>query len=296
VAGKLGQLERVHPNLRVQLLGMTTQADRLPYVSLYEIGGKGLFVKELEEALLDGRADIAVHSMKDVPVELPPGLTIPVMCTRETPWDAFVSTRFSTLEALPLGAVVGTSSLRRISQLLRIRPDLQLKKLRGNINTRLKKLDAGEYDAIIIAAAGLLRLGFTDRIAQMLPKNQFLPAAGQGVLGIECIAKDQELIHLVMALQNSRTFACVSAERAMCKQLNAGCQTPVAGYAELEGSQLTLTGFVATLDGQTVLSAKHSADVSEVDVLGLSVANDLLAQGAAEILAQARHVSGFNEL
>jgi hydroxymethylbilane synthase len=278
------QLEKHHPNLQVNLLGMTTQADRMPYISLAQIGGKGLFVKELEEALLDGRADIAVHSMKDMPMDYPQGLEVPVVCERETPWDAFVSNQYSSFEDLPKGAIVGTSSLRRQSQLLFLRPDIQIRPLRGNVNTRLARLDNNEFEAIILAAAGLKRLGFESRIQQILSPELFLPAVAQGVLGIECRQEDHLTKKLIASLNHAATSLCVTAERAMCKRLGGGCQVPIASFAELKNNKLILSGLVASVDGAVVLQACHENTITNANKLGIAVADDLLSQGAAEIL------------
>jgi hydroxymethylbilane synthase len=276
------ELQKAYPLLKIELLGMTTQADRMPYVSLAEMGGKGLFVKELEEALLDGRADIAVHSVKDVPMLLPKHLAMTVFCQRETPFDAFVSNDFKNLLALPRGAVVGSSSLRRQSQLLNMRPDLNITKLRGNINTRLKKLDAGEYAAIILAAAGLKRLDFHTRIAQVFSPQDVLPAVGQGVLGIECRENDSETLGIIKILNHVPTYLCVSAERAMCRHLQAGCQTPVGAYARIEEGKIILNGLVASPDGKTLLKAEYRG--TDTEQVGRQVGEALWAQGAEKIL------------
>lgn len=282
------RLEQLHPHLAVKLLGLTTQADRLPYISLAEIGGKGLFVKELEEALLDGRADIAVHCMKDMPVDLPPGLCMPVICEREEPWDVFISNAYASLEDLPAMSVVGTSSLRRQSQLLALRPDIEIKALRGNVNTRLAKLDSNEYSAIILASAGIRRLGFQMRIRQILSGDHFLPSAGQGALGIECRAADHEVQALIAMLNDPLTNTCVSAERAMCRQLRAGCQVPVAALAHLHQDNIIMRGMVATVDGKKVLRASQVTKPELAVAAGIVVANELLDQGAEEILQDLR--------
>lgn len=279
------RLLETHLSLSVELLGMTTQADRMLDISLSTVGGKGLFVKELEEALLDGRADIAVHSMKDVPMELPPGLCIPIVCDREDPRDAFVSNEFSSLMALPLGASVGTSSLRRQSQLLALRPDLNIVHLRGNVNTRLAKLDKGEYAAIILAAAGLKRLGFQERIRAFLSIEESLPAAGQGILGIECREADTQTRQLIEALKHSPSMACITAERAMCLRIGGGCQAPVAAFADITANRLTLRGLVARVDGSLLLRAQESGTLDQAEQIGIKVANDLLSQGAEDILS-----------
>jgi len=276
-----------HPGLDVQLLGITSRGDQMLDAPLAKVGGKGLFVKELEEALLDGRADIAVHSMKDVPMEFPAGLGLGVICAREDPSDAFVSERFTSLDALPEGSVVGTSSLRRECQLRARRPDLTIKFLRGNVNTRLRKLEAGEYDAIILASAGLVRLGFTTRIAQRLAVEDSLPAGGQGAVGIELRVDDVEVGRLLQPLHHTATAQCVTAERALNRRLQGGCQVPIACYAEHVGSagQLWLRGLVGRPDGSLVLRAEASAPAVDAEKLGFRVAEDLLSRGAADILA-----------
>jgi hydroxymethylbilane synthase len=281
-------LMRAHSGLDVQLLGMTSRGDQLLDAPLAKLGGKGLFVKELEEALLDGSADIAVHSMKDVPMEFPVGLFLGVICEREDPSDAFVSNHFQTLDALPVGSVVGTSSLRRECQLRERRPDLVIKFLRGNVNTRLHKLDQGEYDAIILASAGLIRLGFADRIAQRLAVSDSLPAGGQGAVGIELRSSDQDVLELLQPLHHVPTAARVTAERAMNRQLEGGCQVPIACYSEIAegGEQLFLRGLVGRPDGSQILRAQARAPVADAEKLGINVAEDLLSQGAAAILAE----------
>ncbi|MCB1688863.1 MAG: hydroxymethylbilane synthase [Halioglobus sp.] len=281
-------LRQAHPGLDVQLLGMTSRGDQLLDSPLAKLGGKGLFVKELEEALLDGSADIAVHSMKDVPMEFPPGLCLGVICEREDPSDAFVSNRFPSLDALPTGSVVGTSSLRRECQLRERRPDLVVNFLRGNVNTRLRKLDEGEYDAIILASAGLLRLGFEARIAQRIPVGDSLPAGGQGAVGIELRSADADVRSLLQPLHHAPTAARVTAERAMNRRLEGGCQVPIACYAELtdEGRALSLRGLVGRPDGSLILRAQAVAPTDEAEQLGIRVAEELLKQGAAAILAE----------
>lgn len=278
------RLEKTYPNMLVELLGITTRADKLLDIPLTEVGGKGLFVKELEEALLDGRADIAVHSMKDVPMELPPGLTLSVMCEREEPRDVFVSNEFNSLFELPVGALVGTSSLRRRSQIAAMRKDLNLTNLRGNVNTRLDKLDRGDYSGLILAAAGLKRLDLKERIRSFLSLDESLPAAGQGVLGIECRENDLQTQKLIAFLNHSESAACVIAERMVCKVLNGGCQSPVAAFAEMVQGQIVLRGLVAKVDGTLVLRSQHSDKISHSEQLGKRVAMDLLGQGAEEIL------------
>ena len=278
-------LENAHDGLSVELLPMSTKADRSPYLSLQAHGGKGLFVKELEEALLAGRADFAVHCMKDMPVGLPEGLTLAAFCVRETPYDVFISNRFADLAALPAQAVIGTSSLRRTSQLLHLRPDLVPQPLRGNVITRLTRLDNDEYDAIILAAAGLKRLGLLGRMREVLVNDAFLPAAGQGILGLECRQEDVVTQRLLQALHHTTSAICVTAERAVCKRLGAQCQTPVAAYAELqENDQLLLKAFVGSPDGQQSLHAQLRGSAADPETLGLQVGDMLLAKGAAAIL------------
>lgn len=277
-------LEQAHPGLRVSLVPMVSRGDKLLDAPLAKIGGKGLFVKELETALLENEADIAVHSMKDVPMDFPEGLGLFCICEREDPRDAFVSNRFDSLDALPAGSIVGTSSLRRQAQLLARRPDLRIHFLRGNVNTRLAKLDAGEYDAIILAAAGLIRLGFEDRIRSSISVDDSLPAGGQGAVGIECRTADAEVHALLAPLHHRDTAVRVNAERALNKRLNGGCQVPIACYAVLEGDQLWLRGLVGQPDGGQLLRAESRASADEAEQLGVRVAEDLLGQGAEAIL------------
>ncbi|HBO2124493.1 hydroxymethylbilane synthase [Pseudomonas aeruginosa] len=278
------RLEQAHPGLTVTLLPMTSRGDKLLDAPLAKIGGKGLFVKELETALLEGAADIAVHSMKDVPMDFPEGLGLYTICEREDPRDAFVSNTYASLEQLPAGSVVGTSSLRRQAQLLARRPDLQIRFLRGNVNTRLAKLDAGEYDAIILAAAGLIRLGFESRIRSSINVDDSLPAGGQGAVGIECRTADSDLQALLEPLHHTDTALRVTAERALNKRLNGGCQVPIACYAIREGDQLWLRGLVGQPDGTQLLRAEGRAPLAEAEALGVRVAEDLLEQGAEAIL------------
>jgi hydroxymethylbilane synthase len=278
-------LEQAHPGLSVVLVPMVSRGDKLLDSPLSKIGGKGLFVKELETALLENEADIAVHSMKDVPMDFPEGLGLYCICEREDPRDAFVSNTFASLDELPAGSVVGTSSLRRQAQLLALRPDLKIQFLRGNVNTRLAKLDAGEYDAIILAAAGLIRLGFAQRIRAAISAEASLPAGGQGAVGIECRSADLEIHALLAPLHHRETALRVTAERALNKHLNGGCQVPIACYALLEGEQLWLRGLVGQPDGGRLLRAEARAASSAAQALGVQVAEALLAQGAAEILA-----------
>ncbi|MFC0050815.1 hydroxymethylbilane synthase [Rheinheimera tilapiae] len=279
------RLEFFHPGLVVELVPMSTQGDKILDTPLAKIGGKGLFVKELETAMLEDRADIAVHSMKDVPVEFPEGLMLSTICEREDPRDAFVSNHFSSLDQLPQGAVVGTSSLRRQCQIKALRPDLQIRDLRGNVNTRLAKLDAGEFDAIILAAAGLIRLGFHARIAAYLPVSQSLPANGQGAVGIECRSDDAAVRALLAPLEHTATRQAVLAERAMNRALQGGCQVPIGAFAEIDGDQLYLRGLVGQLDGQQILQAEVRGAAIDGEALGQQLAGMLLAQGAGAILA-----------
>jgi len=277
-----------HPQLDVQLVAMTTRGDILLDTPLAKVGGKGLFVKELELAMLEDRADIAVHSMKDVPMEFPPGLGLTVICESEDPLDAFVSNRYTELSQLPVGAVVGTSSLRRQCQIRARYPQLQIRDLRGNVNTRLAKLDAGEYDAIVLASAGLIRLEMEQRIASRLPAELCLPAGGQGAVGIECRVDDQATIDLLKPLEHSQTGICVTAERALNRRLQGGCQVPIACFAELsedEGS-VSLRGLVGSIDGSRILQDQLSAPARQAEQLGIELAERLLAAGAGEILAE----------
>jgi hydroxymethylbilane synthase len=279
------QLEHFHPGITVELVPMSTQGDKILDAPLAKIGGKGLFVKELETAILEDRADIAVHSMKDVPVEFPEGLMLSTICEREDPRDAFVSNRYANLAELPQGAVVGTSSLRRQCQIKAIRPDLQIRDLRGNVNTRLAKLDAGEFDAIILAAAGLIRLGFVERIRNYISIEQSLPANGQGAVGIECRSADLAIQALLAPLEHAKTRSAVLAERAMNRALQGGCQVPIGAFAVLEGEQLWLRGLVGQLDGREILRAEVRGLSTDAELLGQQLASALLAQGAGEILA-----------
>lgn len=279
------ELLKHYPALQVELLPMSTRGDKILDSPLAKVGGKGLFVKELEEALLRNEADLAVHSMKDVPVEFPSGLCLATICPREDPRDAFVSNHFSSIDALPNGARVGTSSLRRQCQLRARRPDLQVLDLRGNVNTRLAKLDAGEYDAILLAAAGLRRLGFFDRIRSALDPADSLPANGQGAVGIECRSDDAEVLALLAPLEHADTRACVLAERAMNRALQGGCQVPIGAYAELHGDELWLRGLVGHPDGQTILRDALRGHRADAEALGLQLAEQLLAAGADRVLA-----------
>ncbi len=278
------RLQALHRGIRVELVKMVTQGDKILDAPLARIGGKGLFVKELEQGLLEGAADIAVHSMKDVPAELPAGLHLPVILQREDPRDALVSLRHASLEALPTGARVGTSSLRRQSQLKSLRPDLVIVALRGNVGTRLEKLARDDLDAIILAAAGLTRLNLSDRITEYLSPDISLPAVGQGAIGMECRADDKYINQLMAPLHDQTTAACVQAERAFNARLNGGCQVPIAGFAEQRDDQISLRGLVSSLDGQVIMRGSGSASLDRAEYLGRQVADDLLARGADTLL------------
>ncbi|NUF52618.1 hydroxymethylbilane synthase [Acinetobacter seifertii] len=278
------RLQELHPDLTVELVKFVTQGDKILDTPLAKIGGKGLFVKELEAALLDGRADLAVHSMKDVPMALPEGLTLAVICEREDPLDAFVSNQFEKFADLPQGARVGTSSLRRKSQILKQRPDLQIIDLRGNVGTRLGKLDDGQYDAIILASAGLKRLGLENRIRHTIEPNVSLPAVGQGALGLECRADDQDVLALIQPLLHIETDVCVRAERAFNAYLEGGCQVPIAGYATLQDGKIHIEGRVGSPDGQTLLRAEMTDEAHNAQQLGENLARNLLEQGAGDLL------------
>ncbi len=280
------RLEAAHPDLRVELVPIKTQGDKILDTPLAKIGGKGLFIKELEEAMLDGRADIAVHSMKDVPMELPEGMALPVVCERDDPRDAFVSGKYGHLDELPHGARLGTSSLRRQALAKARRPDLEVLSLRGNVQTRLGKLDAGEFDAILLAAAGLKRLGLHERIRCELEADVMLPSVGQGAVGIECREDDPELHALLATLEDTDSRDRITAERAMNRRLEGGCQVPIAGFALLDGDELWLRGAVASEDGTRILRSESRAPRADAAGLGLRVAEDLLDQGAGEILAE----------
>ncbi len=278
------RLRQAHPGLTVELVKMVTQGDKILDTPLAKVGGKGLFVKELEQGMMEGRADIAVHSMKDVPMDLPEGFVLGAVLSREDPRDAFVSNRYAALDELPEGAVVGTSSLRRQCQLRAARPDLDIRDLRGNVGTRLGKLDAGDYDAIVLACAGLKRLGLEDRITQALAPEQSLPAVGQGAVGIECRADDTTVLDLVAPLDDPDTAVRVRAERAMNHRLEGGCQVPIAGYAELERGVLLLRGLVGSVDGREVIRGDIAGRPEDAELLGRTLAEDLLARGADRIL------------
>ena len=282
------RLEALHADLKVSLLTMKTRGDKFLDAPLAKVGGKGLFVKELEVGLLEGRADIAVHSLKDVPVTFPEGLELALVMEREDPRDAFVSNQYDSLASMPAGTLVGTSSLRRQTQVRERYPELRVDWLRGNVNTRLGKLDDGQYDAIILAAAGLQRLGFDERIKVAMAPEECLPAIGQGVLGIEIRSDDNELRELIAPLAHAETTLRVRAERAFNQTLNGGCQVPIAGYAVLEGDQIYLRGLVGNPDGSEVLRAEIRGSSDQAHELGVDLAQQLLAQGADRILAALR--------
>ncbi|MGB9093264.1 MAG: hydroxymethylbilane synthase [Gallionella sp.] len=279
------RLSALYPQTEVSILGMTTQGDQILDVTLSRIGGKGLFVKELETALEDGRADLAVHSLKDVPMNLPEGFVLAAIGEREDPHDAFVSNHHESLAALPAGSVVGTSSLRRESQLRARFPHLQIEPLRGNVQTRLRKLDEGQYAAIILAAAGLKRLGLGGRIRALISSEDSLPAVGQGALGIECRADRTDVIALLQPLHHPETAACVLAERALSRALAGSCQVPLGGFAEVAGGKLRMRGFVASPDGKRMTHSELVGEIGNPEALGNKVAAALRAQGADEILA-----------
>ena len=280
------ELEKYHPNLTVELVTMVTKGDVILDTPLAKIGGKGLFVKELELALLEERADIAVHSMKDVPMSFPEGLGLAVICEREDPRDAFVSNHYASLAELPEGAIVGTSSLRRQCQLMAAYPHLTVKSLRGNVGTRLSKLDNGEYDAIILASAGLIRLGMPERIKSFISVEDSLPAAGQGAVGIETRVNDTRVLNYLAKLNHNPTACCVMAERAMNTRLQGGCQVPIGGFATLNGEELELNALVGSLDGSTIIRASGKAHQRDAEQLGIRIEEQLLAQGADKILAE----------
>jgi hydroxymethylbilane synthase len=280
-----GVLQKLYPACRVELLGMTTRGDQILDRPLAKVGGKGLFVKELETALLDRSADIAVHSMKDVPMTMEPEFALVAIGPREVPQDAFVSNKYATLDDLPPGAIVGTSSLRRESQLHARYPYLAVTSLRGNLDTRLRKLDEGQYDAIILAAAGLKRLGLGARIRSVLPTETSLPAAGQGALGIEALADRPEVAAWLAPLNDPETSACVRAERAVSRALAGSCEVPLGAYAEMRAGKLWLRGFVALPDGTRMARAELEGSPADAEALGLELADALRAQGATEILA-----------
>ena len=278
------RLQSLYPDCQVSILGMTTRGDQILDKTLSKIGGKGLFIKELEAALQEGRADLAVHSIKDVPMVLPEGFALAAITERANPFDAFVSNQYSRLEALPQGAVVGTASLRREAQLRARYPHLTVKPLRGNVQTRLSKLDNGEYDAIILAAAGLQRLGLNERIRLVLSAAESLPAAGQGALGIEIAAHRTDLLEVLQPLNHPVSHACISAERALARALDGSCQVPLAAYCTEDAGLLTLHGLVGHPDGSVVLEAQAEAPLAYADALGRAVAKKLADDGAHDLI------------
>lgn len=278
------QLRHHHPDIEIELVKIVSKGDKILDAPLAKVGGKGLFVKELEQGMLDGDADIAVHSMKDVPMEFPAGLHLPVIMEREDPRDAFVSNQYQSLSDLPHNARIGTSSLRRQLQIKEAMPQAAMLHLRGNVNSRLDKLDRGDFDAIILASAGLIRLGFQDRISSNIEPEQSLPAIGQGAVGIECRQDDQAMIELLQPLNHPQTHTRLLAERAMNHRLNGGCQVPIAGYATLEGNELYLRGLVGRPDGSEVVRAEIRGPAAQAEQLGDRLAEQLLAQGAETIL------------
>ena len=280
------QLMACHPGLQVELVPMVTKGDIILDTPLAKVGGKGLFVKELELAMLDGRADIAVHSMKDVPVEFPEGLGLVTICERDDPRDAFVSNDYASLADLPEGSVVGTSSLRRQCQLREQRPDLVIRDLRGNVGTRLAKLDNGDYDAIILAVAGLNRLNLQDRVRTALTPEECLPAVGQGAVGIECRLDDSETRALLAPLAHRETTLRVLAERAMNTRLEGGCQVPIGSYAEIDGDQIWLRALVGAPDGSQMVRGERRGNTADAERMGVELAEELLANGAREILQE----------
>ena len=280
------RLEAVHAGLAVELLPMSTRGDEVLDRSLEKVGGKGLFVKELETAMADGRADLAVHSMKDVPADLPPGFVLAAITSREDPRDAFVSNRFASAAELPAGAVLGTSSLRRAAQMSERYPSLQIKLLRGNVETRLAKLDRGEYDAIVLAVAGLVRLGLAQRIRTRLAVEESLPAPGQGALGIECLANRDDVIQALGSLADPDAAACVRAERAVSRALGGSCTLPLAAYAVMEGGTLNLSALVASPDGRRIVRARTQG--KDPEAVGAGAAKALKDQGADAILASVK--------
>ena len=278
------KLEAIYPDLKVELVKMTTQGDQILNSPLSKIGGKSLFIKELEVGIMEGRADIAVHSMKDVPYELPQGFEIGAILERENPFDAFVSNDFNSIQDLPVGAKLGSCSLRRIVQVKAIRPDLEILDLRGNVNTRLKKLDDGEYDAIILACSGLTRLGFDNRIKQDLSPDDSLPAVGQGALGIEIKANDHEISSLIKPLIHQKTQIEVNAERALNTTLQGGCSVAIGAFATSEDSKLTLSGMVGNVDSGEIIRVQETGETSKPIDLGIRAAKKLLSLGARELL------------
>jgi hydroxymethylbilane synthase len=282
------KLRESHPGLTVELVPMTTQGDRIVDRSLAQVGGKGLFIKELEIAIVEGHADIAVHSMKDVPSDMPPGMTLAAMLSRADPHDAFVALRHEDFSSLPQGAKVGTSSLRRQCQLKYARSDLQLLTLRGNVETRLRKLQEGHYDAIVLAAAGLIRLGLEQHITHRFDLEQFVPAVGQGIIGVECREDDARSIELVRALNDELARQCCETERAFALRLQGSCQSPIAGHAQVSGGQVYLRGVIGSPDGQEIYRGVHSGAVADRHAVGIALADRLLDAGARPLLEKLR--------
>jgi hydroxymethylbilane synthase len=278
------ELERIHTDLTVELVPMVTRGDKILDTPLAKIGGKGLFVKELELAMLENRADIAVHSMKDVPMEFPDGLGLSVICEREDPRDAFVSNHYKDIDSLPIGATVGTCSLRRQCQLKAKRPDIKILDLRGNVGTRLSKLDEGQYDAIILASAGLKRLGLSQRIAHEIEPDWMLPAGGQGAVGIECRTDDQKTLNYLAPLNHPTTASRVIAERAVNNKLQGGCQVPIGVFATIDQQSIHIKGLVGEVDGSRMIQDEIIGDLTDAEPLGIELAEKLLAAGAGEIL------------
>lgn len=282
------KLMAMHPHLSVDFLGITTEADKMLNITLEKVGGKGLFVKELEDALYDGRADMAVHSMKDVPMTLPPGLALPVICEREDPRDVFVSTEYHSLMALPPNARIGTSSLRRQTQLKHLRRDLVIDHLRGNVNTRLRRLETKDFVGIVLAAAGLKRMQLANRIRYYFAPEEILPAAGQGALGIECREDDEGVLALIAGLDHAKTKACVMAERALCRRLEGGCTVPIGAYAQCHDDHLHLRGLIANAQGTRILRTEQRGTQAQAEQLGYQAAVSLIEQGGEAILREFR--------
>ncbi len=284
------QLQKLSPDLGIEIRKIKTTGDKILDVPLAQVGGKGLFVKEIEEALLRYEADIAVHSMKDVPTDFPDGLHLAVVCEREDPRDAFISktqntkSKIQNFRSLPNGAKIGTSSLRRSCQLLSLRPDLKIEQLRGNLDTRLRKLDEGQFDAIILAAAGMKRLGLQDRITEILLLDISLPAIGQGAVGIECRVNDEWVNNLISALNHPETFVCVKAERAFLKKLEGGCQVPIAAHARLKDGRIVIQGLVGSISGEKIIKGYSEGEPGHAENLGIALAEEILSKGAKEIL------------
>lgn len=293
-----GELLKRNPELNIEFVKIKTTGDKILDVPLAKVGGKGLFVKEIEEALIQGMADLAVHSMKDVPVVLPDGLHISAICKREDPRDAFVSQiqdlrfKIQDFKRLPKGAIVGTSSLRRSCQLLNIRPDLRIVQLRGNLDTRIRRLDEGRFDAIIVASAGMRRLGMEARITELLSTDISLPAIGQGAIGIECRKDDEFINSLISNLNHTETSICIRAERAFLKRLEGGCQVPIAGYARIEQRNMLIDGLVGSISGDTIIRGSKRGSVEDPESIGISLAEDLLSKGADRILSEVYGRSG----